>query len=130
MSTPLTSSSQYSGKENLLLQSTIDKHVLNLIALIRRKYISDSTVYNPVDFSHTAQYFTIDVITDIGCGRSFGDLLEDRDIHGYIQATEFGLRAGTFLGALGLTQLLQTEWIARSIMPSEKDAKGLGKLVA
>ncbi|CZR62527.1 related to pisatin demethylase (cytochrome P450) [Phialocephala subalpina] len=74
----------HSGKDNDHLEETIDQHLLGT------KYLSAGTKYRPVDFSSKAQYFTLDVITDIAFGKPFGNLAADEDLHHYIELMELG----------------------------------------
>lgn len=57
---------QYSGKEIDTLESDIDERVLELIALVKS--------YNsaPLDFAHIAQFFTLDVLSQLAFGDKFG----------------------------------------------------------
>jgi hypothetical protein len=57
---------QYSGKEIDTLESDIDERVLELVALVKS--------YNsaPMDFAHIAQFFTLDVLSQLAFGDKFG----------------------------------------------------------
>jgi cytochrome P450 len=52
--------SGYSGKENTALESDIDEHLQQLLELIRSKYLSTTTQYQPMDLGSKIQYFTLD----------------------------------------------------------------------
>jgi hypothetical protein len=41
----------YSGKEDVNIESTINVHLQSLTSLIRRKYVSSSTEFRPMDLS-------------------------------------------------------------------------------
>jgi cytochrome P450 len=120
----------YTGKENVGLEASIDKHVRNLVLLIRRKYISSPSCTRPMDLSRKAQYFTIDMITDVAFGASFGDLEQDEDMHEYLQRTENSLPVMVMIGTVpSLKDWLQHPWIGRWIYPSATAEKGIGKLI-
>jgi cytochrome P450 len=121
---------QYSGRENPSLESDIDGRVQELLTLIRTKYLSTPNNAKPVDLARKIQYFTLDVISLVGFGKSFGDLSADDDLDGYIAAGEEGLTIVSVSAALGLSDLLQWPPIARSLGPSEKDARGFGRMKA
>ena len=70
------------------MERNIDKHVLNLIDLIERKYLSVDSVVKPLDLALTAQYFTLDVISNLAFGKAFGDLTRDEDVYGLIQTSQ------------------------------------------
>lgn len=119
----------YSGKENDNLEDTIDRNVLALIKLIDTKYVSTPTQFRPFDFGRKAQYFTLDVISDVAFGEAFGDLEADADVHEYIKTIE------TFMPALmifsvypGFYNWILESRVMRGFMPSDKDPIGLGKL--
>ncbi|OAL49101.1 benzoate 4-monooxygenase cytochrome-like protein P450 [Pyrenochaeta sp. DS3sAY3a] len=120
----------YSGKENLALESDIDKRVQEFLQLIRTKYLSSSSKLIPMDLARKAQFFTLDVISTIGFGEPFGDLTSDSDVHGYIKAAGEFLSLSPWFAALGLTPVLQYPPIARLFGPSEKDALGVGRIMA
>lgn len=121
--------SGYSGKENLSLEPDIDARLQELLDLIRRKYISTSNGSKPMDLARKIQYFTLDVISTIGFGEAFGDLLADDDLNDYIKSGEQGLTVVMISAALGLTKYLQWPPLARLLGPSEKDKTGFGKMM-
>lgn len=51
--------SGYAGKENPLLEETIDMHVQELVTLIERKYVSYGTELKQMDFGRKAQFLTL-----------------------------------------------------------------------
>ncbi|CZR54663.1 related to pisatin demethylase (cytochrome P450) [Phialocephala subalpina] len=118
----------YSGKENDNLEDTIDRSVLALVNLIDKKYISSKEIFRPFDFGRKAQYFTLDVISDVAFGECFGDLESDGDMYEYIKTIE------TFMPALmifsvypWLNKILESSFMKR-FLPSDKDLTGVGKL--
>ncbi|RYP05775.1 hypothetical protein DL764_003592 [Monosporascus ibericus] len=119
----------YSGKENLALESSIDKHVDELVQLIRSKYLSTDAQSKPMDFARKIQYFTLDVISNVGFGEPFGNLRSDQDVNEYAKAGEIGLRVTTVGLALGLTWFLQLPLVARILGPSENDVVGFGRMI-
>jgi cytochrome P450 len=128
----ILTNTQYSGKENPTLEPSIDTHVKELVSLVR-KYAtpsSPSTPSTPMDLSKKIPYFTLDVISHIGLGHPFGDLLADADLNGYLQASEEGLKIGNTAWALGLNWLRNFPVIGPLIAPSEKDSAGFGKMMA
>ncbi|OCL11321.1 cytochrome P450 [Glonium stellatum] len=116
----------YSGKENLALESSIDIRLQELLHLIRSKYASSK----PMDLARKVQYFTLDVISDIGFGKAFGDLKADADLNDYAKSSEEGLLVTTIKIAFGLMKILEVPMISRLISPSEKDKAGFGKMRA
>lgn len=98
--------------------------------LIRAKYVSTSEKVIQVDMSRKIQYFTLDVISKVGLGKSFGMLQSDQDVDNYIQSSEEGLFIGNVALALGFSWLTHLPGIGRFIAPSPADSNGFGKMMA
>lgn len=102
---------QYSGREVPDLESHIDARILDFVALIERKYLSEASTgqLRPLDLGMAVPYFTLDVITDIAYGAPFGYLEKDEDLHNYIAEILIGLRIGIGIGMFPwLAKLLRT----------------------
>ncbi|KAK4099124.1 cytochrome P450 [Parathielavia hyrcaniae] len=123
----------YSGRENLELESSIDDRLLEFLDLIRTKYLSNTNpstgLVTPMDLSKKIQYFTMDVISTLGMGRSFGMLRADVDIDHYVRSSEEGLRLVNTLSALRLTWLAQAPVVGRLLGPRPTDAAGFGAMM-
>ncbi|KAF2205986.1 pisatin demethylase [Delitschia confertaspora ATCC 74209] len=125
--------SAYSGKENPTLEPSIDARVKELIHLIKSKYATPAAstgVSKSMDLALKFQFFTLDVISDIGLGSPFGDLKADADVNSYIKSSEEGLAIGNTSWALGLLWLRDLPIIGKAIGPSEKDEAGFGMMMA
>lgn len=107
----------------------MDEQVHNLLNLIRSKYISSDHSVVPMDLAKKVQYFTLDVISSVGLGKSFGMLQNDQDVDHYLQSSEEGLAIGNTALALGFTWITQAPFIGRFIAPSPKDNNGFGKMM-
>ncbi|KAK3347287.1 cytochrome P450 [Lasiosphaeria hispida] len=119
----------YSGREVEGLEKRIDEDVAALVNLVERKYLSTDTDYRPLDFGRKAQYFTLDVISHIAFGDPFGCLATDSDMYEYIKTTEDNLPAIIMVSVLPrLSKALQSP-ILKSLLPSDKDPIGLGKIM-
>ncbi|KAH7353681.1 cytochrome P450 [Plectosphaerella cucumerina] len=116
----------YSGREVLDLEGKIDK---NLHALIKR-LDDDIAAGGPLDFGRKAQYFTLDVITDLAFGDAFGFLATDSDIYDYIRTTEESLPVFMVTTVLPWMIKIFGSPIFASILPSDKDVMGFGKVMA
>lgn len=121
---------QYSGRENLDLEKSVDERLTELLHLIRSKYLSSESYIVPMDLAKKVQYFTLDVISSVGLGKTFGMLQSDTDIDNYLQSSEEGLAIGNTALALGFSWLTQAPLIARFIAPSPRDNNGFGKMMA
>ncbi|KAL4937360.1 hypothetical protein BDV06DRAFT_74904 [Aspergillus oleicola] len=119
----------YSGRENLQLESAIDERVEALIRLVR-SYVSSDRQIVPMDLASKIQYLTLDVISSVGLGQTFGMLDRDEDVDNYLQSSEDGLAVGNVALALGFSWLTQAPFIGRFIAPSPKDNNGTGRMMA
>ncbi|WYZ46111.1 hypothetical protein EsH8_IX_000336 [Colletotrichum jinshuiense] len=113
----------YSGKEVEDLESKIDQNVIRLVDLLE-KYVSQD---KPFDFGLKAQYFTLDVISDLAFGEPFGDVASDSDIHEYIKTVEQNMPTILLTTVLPWLLALLSSPLFRSMMPSDKDNIGVGK---
>jgi cytochrome P450 len=114
------------------LEPSIDTHVQELVDLVR-KYAAPAASTNPskpMDLAKKIPYFTLDVISHVGVGQPFGNLLADKDQKDYLKASEEGLKIGNTVWAMGLLWLRNTPIIGPAISPSEKDSAGFGKMMA
>ncbi|KAK7431636.1 hypothetical protein QQZ08_001854 [Neonectria magnoliae] len=120
----------YSGRENLHLEISVDERVQEFIDLIRSKYISTPDQVIPMDLAQKVQYFTLDVISAVGFGKTFGMIRSDSDVDEYLKSAEEGLTIGNTALAMGFSWLAQAPLIGPFIAPSPKDNNGFGKMMA
>lgn len=120
----------YSGRENHALEAAIDARVQEFVQLIKSKYLSTEQRVVPMECAKKVQYFTLDVISSVGLGRSFGMLVSDRDVQDYIKSSEEGLYMATVFMALGISWLAHVPCLGRILAPSPKDPTGFGKMIA
>ncbi|KZL73725.1 cytochrome P450 [Colletotrichum tofieldiae] len=120
----------YSGRENIDLEPTVDQRLEELLHLIRSKYLSSAIEIVPMDLAKKVQYFTLDVISAVGLGKTFGMLRTDSDVDDYLKSTEEGLSAVGLAVALGISWIAQAPFIGKFIAPSPNDNNGFGKMIA
>lgn len=120
---------KYSGKENEHLEHSIDTNIALLVQLLESKYISTATEYKPVDFAPKAQYFTLDVISELAFGKSFGNLEADDDVSSYIKTMDGTFPMLVLVGAFPWLAQLFFMRPFRSLLPTAKDTVGMGKLM-
>lgn len=120
----------YAGKENPLLEETIDKHIQECIDLIERKYVSSGTDLKKMDFGRVAQFLTLDIISGLAFDRPFGDIAHDQDMFEYIKTTEENLPVMILMTILPwVHKLLEKSYLMDFLAPSVKDKVGLGKII-
>lgn len=121
----------YSGKENLHLEQDVDEQLLKFFDLINGKYITkpDEGVFRTVDLSQVTSFFTLDVISKIAFGQTFGFLDKDEDPFGYLKNLEQFLPAIIVFGVYTeLTNLLKMP-LMKSALPKSTDKRGLGRVM-
>ncbi|KAJ5231639.1 uncharacterized protein N7469_006227 [Penicillium citrinum] len=120
----------YSGRENFQLEGAIDDRIQDFISLIRAKYISSEGQVIPMDMSKKVQYFTLDVISSVGLGSTFGMLQSDRDINHCLSSMEDGLAIANTALAMGFSWITQAPLIGKLFAVSPKHNTGFGKMMA
>ncbi|TLD14120.1 uncharacterized protein PgNI_02678 [Pyricularia grisea] len=120
----------YAGKESPLMESTVDEQVKNLMTLLRERYKSSEAHVKPVNVGYKFSFFTLDVISALSLGKAFGDLVNDQDMHGYMQAAEEAFGYLNAMAASPFGMLMQIPLFHNLFGPHESDPKGLGKIVS
>ncbi|KAL2817624.1 cytochrome P450 [Aspergillus granulosus] len=120
----------YSGRENLNLEASVDERLQDFLHLIRTRYISSDRRVVPMDLAEKVQYFTLDVISSVGFGKTFGMLQSDRDVDDYIKSVADGLAIGNTALAMGFSWIAQAPFIGKFIAPSPKKPNGFGRMMA
>lgn len=118
-------SAGYGGREVQDLEPKIDKNILAFIQLLR-KYADNN---KPVDLGRRAQFFTLDVISDLAFGEPFGFLETDSDVYKYIQITEETLPSVMVTTVVPWLVKVLSSPLFKKLLPSEKDRLGFGKLM-
>ncbi|EEH40562.2 benzoate 4-monooxygenase cytochrome P450 [Paracoccidioides lutzii Pb01] len=119
----------YSGKGIESLHESIDAQIVKFIRLIESKYLSTDTNLRPVDFARKVQYLTLDVISTLAFGRTFGFLDKDGDMFNYIKTTEESLPVMQMIALLPwLVNVLQSR-LFKAFMPSDTDMVGIGRVM-
>ena len=121
----------YSGKENEEMEADVDKVLLRFLKLVESKYTSDGTAggYRPVDLARVTSFFTLDVVSKVAFGETFGFLDKDEDPFGYVANLEEFLPAIIVFGVYTeLTATMRMKWL-RPYLPKSSDKRGLGRVM-
>ncbi len=111
------------------MEGTIDMHVAKLVSLISSKYMSTNKEYRPFDFALRAQFFTLDVISDLAFGHPFGYIDADDDVFDYIKTTASAIPVIIMLGNLPwLARAIQSRFL-RGLLPKATDKVGFGAFI-
>lgn len=124
-----THTKKYAGKENENLEQSVDATITKLIHLLESKYVSTDGEYKPVDFAPKAQFFTLDVISDLAFGKAIGNLEADKDLSSYIKTMEETFPMIVLLGAFPSLAKVFFSRPMKSLLPSDTDTVGMGKLM-
>jgi hypothetical protein len=114
------------------MERVVDEHIKDWIYMIWNKYSSNDYELRSLDLSKSIPYLTVDLISRLCLGESFGCTEEQEDSLGFIQAMRAGmilqqytsvlLEAHTCLSLLG-----RLFFFRPFIYPTHKDAVGVGK---
>ena len=104
---------------------------MNVVSLIRRKYLTIGSKIKALDFAELAQFLTLDVITYLSLGEPFGFVSEDADKYGYIKAIEDNFPVMNLFAVVPvLSAIVQIPQVQANLIPTVKDKTGLGKAKA
>jgi len=104
--------------------------VLELVNLIKQKYITVESQLKPMDMARKASFFTMDVISDIAFSRSWGGLEKDEDVNKWFEAMEGATPTAITISTLPwLASFFSIPFIGKLIKPSAKDKTGMGRLL-
>jgi hypothetical protein len=121
---------QFSGKEIPGLESIIDKHIQSFVDLLRRKYISSTSEFKPMDLARKSAYFTMDVVTEISFDHCWGCLSKDEDVDKWFESNEKFLPISIMFSTIPwLAYIFSIPLIGRMVMPSDNDKTGPGRLL-
>ncbi|PKS07210.1 hypothetical protein jhhlp_005812 [Lomentospora prolificans] len=118
----------YSGKEVDALEHKVDRNVKAFISLINDRYLSTPGDIRPFDFGSKAQFFTLDVISDISYSEAFGCLSSDSDTYGYVAAIEENLPAVMLISTIPSLSWIMESRLVKKLLPSDKDQLGFGRV--
>ncbi|KAK0667048.1 putative cytochrome P450 E-class, group I [Cercophora samala] len=113
----------YVGRENgsTGFEQSIDRQLLNLVALIERKYVSSPGKLYPFDLCAKTHFFSLDVISDASFGEAFGFLVEDRDLHQFIEINDSAVPVMNFLQAVPSLTNIVYRWPFNLALPRDGD---------
>ncbi|KAI1318073.1 cytochrome P450 [Xylariaceae sp. FL0255] len=110
------------GPKNL--EKKIDSWIGALVVRIREKITNGEAV---MDIGLLVQYFQVDLITEAGLGKAWGDLADDRDHYEYLAMNNTVLPfIHSFCYIPLLRGLLTSTWLMKLVGPKTTDKNGLG----
>lgn len=118
----------YSGRDNLSMEAEIDGVVREFVACVRDRYAA--APFRPLDLATYTSYFTLDAISKVAYGKSFGYLARGDDIHGYLKTMRTTLPtmpATSDIPALG--SFFGSTFFLNLFGPKITDKRGFGVLM-
>ena len=103
--------------------------MLQLLALIDHKYLSETGTLRPLDLAQKSQFFALDVISDLSFGKPFGFLTDDEDLYQYIAINDSAVPVMNMLQAMPWMTNVVYRWPMRLALPSDGDKVGFGRLM-
>jgi hypothetical protein len=82
-----------------------------------------------MDFGRRVQYFTLDALSTMAYGAPLGYLATDTDVYQYIETSEKVISAAMIVTVFPWLNRVLTSPIMKSLLPSEKDPTGFGKII-
>lgn len=123
-------SEKYAGKDNPNLETSINDRILDLVNLIETSYLSTNGTCKPMDWAHIAQYFTMDVLTDVAFSRPLGYLKQNADLHGYIKTVRAYMPILELQTNIPLINtILGSKFVRKMMAPTASDRLGMGKMM-
>jgi len=120
----------YQGRDNVDMEGAVDSQVRRLLALVRRKYLSTNREARPLDFAPLSRFFTIDVVTRLIYGESFGHLDEGEDVHGFVEQIDTAMKVmGIALDVPGVRNVLLSHTFQNNLGPKKGDKWGIGRVM-
>ncbi|KAI0204897.1 cytochrome P450 [Astrocystis sublimbata] len=114
----------FTGKNVFIIEKKIDKWLTAMVNAIRT-HIENGR--ETMDIGKIIQYMQVDLVTELGMGRAWNDLAEDKDQYGYLSMTEWLLPSLQSLCHLPLWRMLYGwTWLVKQVAPKTTDRDGLG----
>jgi len=117
---------QYTGRDIEHLEPRVDRNIIDFVNVLDREYISKGRIF---DFARKAQYFTLDVISDVSFGQAFGFVKSDLDMYDYIAMLEAQMPKMIMTSIYPWLVDLMGLPLFKRLLPSDKDVAGFGKLI-
>ncbi|KAF2635619.1 cytochrome P450 [Massarina eburnea CBS 473.64] len=120
------------GKTISNMQTVVDEHIKDWISMIWNKHATNKTGPRSLDLSKSIPYLTVDLISHLCLGESFGCTEKQADSLGFIQAMRVGMILQQYTSVLleantCLSRLGRTYFVRPFIYPTHKDTVGVGK---
>ena len=82
-----------------------------------------------MEFAHRAQFFTLDVMTELNTSEASGYLEQDRDVDKFVEANDKILPWGATIMAYPLLNTVMRSWPFSAMLGSDGDEVGWGVMI-
>ncbi|KIX05641.1 uncharacterized protein Z518_03613 [Rhinocladiella mackenziei CBS 650.93] len=115
----------YSGKEIPTLESNVDDRINDMVLLIH----NESRKGKAIDMARIAQYFTLDVLTQLAFEEPFGYLTKNEDVFQYIQKVQEFLHILELASNFPLIHRILSSRVMLAFGPKPTDKLGMGAML-
>ncbi|TDZ27753.1 Cytochrome P450 monooxygenase lolP1 [Colletotrichum spinosum] len=119
----------YAGRDDGGFEPGVDRIVAQFVRLIENKYVSTAADFRPVEFSHKAQYFALDVISELSFGEALGFLARDEDLYGYVALNDDVFPVLALVLNVPWIGIVMQHWPLSKFLPFSNDKYGFGKVM-
>jgi hypothetical protein len=100
------------------------------VNLIEREYLTTEERCPVMDWAVMAQYFTMDVLTDVAFSRPFGYLKDNADLFGYIKTVQQYMPVLEMQANIPLVNTVMNNKLLKTLLaPTASDTFGMGKMM-
>ncbi|KAI2472749.1 cytochrome P450 [Annulohypoxylon bovei var. microspora] len=119
----------YAGKGNVNLEEKVDSQLGVLVDVLRTNYLEKGD-RNIVDFGRLIRFFQVDLVTLVGSGEPWGDLVNETDHFDFISiADSYVPFLHTFMMTPLFRHFFSSKFFLRLAGPKATDKKGMGKFL-
>lgn len=121
----------YSGREaGAAFEPAIDAQIAALVSLIRRKFLSTTDELRVAELTTLMRYFTLDVITCLGYGATWGHLAEGDDVTGFVTALNTVVKYVALVADMPLLRRIMFSRTGLALLgPKVTDERGTGRVM-
>ncbi|KAK7715154.1 hypothetical protein SLS64_003851 [Diaporthe eres] len=120
----------YSLREIPAIENSINDTLSELKDLLRSTYLSTDNETRPMDWGSVAEYFTLDTLSKVSYGKSFGCIQANRDVHDFVESSKAGMKFMSLCAEVPILRaILTSKFVLALIGPKTTDTKGIGPLM-
>ncbi|KAG8157564.1 hypothetical protein KVR01_012606 [Diaporthe batatas] len=123
-------SAAYGGRDNMDMERRVEAKIMHMKDVIRQRYVCEGDQAKSVDLARLSYYFTLDIITDLAYGESFGFLDAEGDLYNYTKSLDQLLNVTGVVSELPtMRKIVNFPAVNYFLRPNFSDKSGLGRLM-